>query len=57
MALDEEEEHDNGHKGNTGLPVYQVAEMLGYSSQFAFSVAYSRHVGCAPTGRNAVSAG
>lgn len=42
----------------TGMPVSQVADMLGYSNQFAFSVAFSRHVGCPPTAhRNRLNAG
>ncbi len=42
----------------TSMPVSQVAEMLGYSNQFAFSVAFSRHVGCSPTAhRNGLTVG
>lgn len=31
-------------------PLSEVAEMIGYQSASAFSVAFSRHVGCSPSG-------
>ena len=34
---------------HTEMPVWQVAEVVGYSNQFAFSAAFSRHLGCSPT--------
>ena len=33
----------------TDWPVYRIASMLGYSNQFAFSVAFSRETGRSPT--------
>jgi AraC-like DNA-binding protein len=34
---------------HTEMPLAQIAEVLGYSNQFAFSVAFSRHVGHSPS--------
>jgi AraC-like DNA-binding protein len=31
-------------------PLAEVAEMIGYQSASAFSVAFSRHAGCSPSG-------
>ncbi len=32
------------------IPLAEVAEMIGYQSASAFSVAFSRHAGCSPSG-------